>query len=178
MCVFIWQATVVRVRGGAALHCVGSFSLAASYSLSLLSLPVTLTHLKDVRNASHLYEEALKQNKLVSMCACMHVYMHECVCVCVCDLDGRIQGSRCICVCACKRTCNIFLISAVIIFVSCVSWIDIIYSTGRTLSSTSTIACCYSAVVTGLEQPGSSLYTNPSWGSCMENCQILTLRWI
>ena len=162
MCVFIWQATVVRVHGGAALHCVGSFSLAASYSLSLLSLPVTLTHLKDVRNASHLYEEALKQNKLVSVCACMHACTSVCVCASVPAMFFLYQLT-------------------VIIFVLCVSWIDIILyfcSTGRTLSSTSTIACCCSAVVTGLEQPGSSLYTNPSWGSCMENCQILTLRWI
>ena len=28
---------------------------------------VTLTHLKDARNAGHLYEEALKLNKLVSV---------------------------------------------------------------------------------------------------------------
>ena len=52
-----------------------AFTLGVFMILSLLSSLVTLTHLKDVRNASHLYEEALKQNKLVCVCVC--------VCICV-----------------------------------------------------------------------------------------------
>ena len=59
------RAEVTMLMAGLTdIHC--RYNLLKSCNMFVSSLyVVTLTHLKDVRNAGHLYDEALKQNKLV-----------------------------------------------------------------------------------------------------------------